>query len=43
MKNLYFSIPIAYTFIAYSSFAASIKVIGVDFETNDAWRSSDII
>ena len=43
MKNLYFSIPIALTFIAYSSFAASIKVIGVDFETNDAWRSSDII
>lgn len=43
MKNLYFSIPIAFTFIAYSSFAASIKVIGVDFETNDAWRSSDII
>ena len=43
MKNLYFSIPIALTFIACSSFAASIKVIGVDFETNDAWRSSDII
>ena len=43
MKNLYFSILIALTFIACSSFAASIKVIGVDFETNDAWRSSDII
>ena len=43
MKNLYFSIPVALTFIACSSFAASIKVIGVDFETNDAWRSSDII
>ncbi|MEE2725084.1 MAG: hypothetical protein VYC05_06880 [Verrucomicrobiota bacterium] len=43
MKNLYFSIPISLTFIACSSFAASIKVIGVDFETNDAWRSSDII
>ena len=43
MNNLYFSIPIALTFIACSSFAASIKVIGVDFETNDAWRSSDII
>ena len=43
MTNLYFSIAIALTFIACSSFAASIKVIGVDFETNDAWRSSDII
>ena len=43
MNNLYFYILIALTFIAYSSFAASIKVIGVDFETNDAWRSSDII
>ena len=42
MKNLYFSISVAFTFIACSSFAASIKVIGVDFETNDAWRSSDI-
>lgn len=42
MRRLYFFLFAFYVISTDSSTATSIKIIGVDVETNDAWRSSDI-